>query len=362
MTIGRRSGERGVRVLHVNDAAFTTTNLLREAARRGLPWRYLPIAISDPAWSGVSGTVRRAASGLRWEARLARQAASCDLLHVHVASVVRHTGWVPRPYVLHLHGTDIRTHQYLPEYSGLVRRAVERAAAVLYSTPDLAEHVRWRPDATLMPVPIDTGALPPWRPDPRPTVVFASRWEEVKGLAVQVRVADSLRRRRPTARLLGVDWGSGADLARKHGVELVPRTSHDGFLELLASAHVVVGQPTGMLAASELEALGIGVPVVAALEPRWYPPALIPTPPVLGGLEIGRRHPLPTQDPSRAGSRELTGGQVEATAEALVAEVVNALDAPAAVSVALGGPAWLARHHGVTRAVDQLVDVYDSLR
>lgn len=53
-------------------------------------------------------------------------------------------------------------------------------------------------------------------------------------------------------------------------MRLVERLSHVGFQRLLATAHVAVGQPTGMLAVSELEALGIGVPVVAPLNPEWY--------------------------------------------------------------------------------------------
>lgn len=351
-----------IRVLHVNDAAFTTANILREAKRRELPWSYLPIAVTETDWHGVSGKLRRAARGLRWEARLARRAAAADLLHIHVASVVRHTAWLPRPYVLHLHGTDIRTHQYDPRYAALVRRAVERAAAVLYSTPDLAEHVRWRPDAALLPVPVDVAALPAWRPDARPTVVFASRWEAVKGLPVQVAIADSIRRHEPEVRLVGLDWGSGAADARTHGVRLVPRLRHAEFLDLLATAHVVVGQPTGMLAASELEALGMGVPVVAPLEPRWYLPVTVAVPPVLGGLAVGRAHRLPAQDPDHADAPTLASDDVAALAEALAREALTALEDPRAASLRLDGPAWLAREHGPGRAVDQLVALYASLR
>lgn len=350
------------RVLHVNDAAFTTMNLLAEARRRGLPWQYLPIAGAEPSWHGAPGVLRRAIRGLRWEGTLARRALTADLLHVHVASVVRHTGWVPRPYVLHLHGTDIRTHQYLPQYATQIRRAVDRAAAVLYSTPDLAPHVAWRPDATLLPVPIHTSALPRWTPADRPTVVFASRWEEVKGLDVQVRVADLITQRRPEVRLVGVHWGSGADSARRQGVELVARRPHGEFLQLMASAHVVVGQPTGMLAASELEAVGIGVPVVAALRPDWYPPTGAPVPPLLGGLELGTTHSLPPQDPGHPDARALDRGEIDSLAHALTEQVLRALDDPRSTSERLDGPAWLAREHDVARAVDDLVQLYDALR
>lgn len=342
----------------MNDAAFTTANIIREAGRQGLPWRYLPIATRAPEWSGPLGHVRRAARGLRWEALLARHALGSDLLHVHVASVVRHTGWIPRPYVLHLHGTDIRSHQYQTEYAALVRRAVTKAVAVLYSTPDLAEHVTWRPDASLFPVPIETATLPGWRPSEKPTVLFVSRWEEVKGLDVQLKVADLIVRRRPGVGLIGVDWGSGADRARQRGVRLVPKLGHREFLRLVASAHVVVGQPTGMLAASELEALGIGVPVVAALNPRWYEPIGPAVPPVLGGLDLGAAHPLPPQDPRHSGARALSQEEIGALAAALTERLVTVLDDPFAASAAIDGSRWLTHVHDVAPAVDRLKDLY----
>ncbi|MDO5500239.1 MAG: hypothetical protein Q4F67_11240 [Propionibacteriaceae bacterium] len=59
-----------LRVLHVNDAAFTTIVLMGEARRRRLPWRYLPLAtlppISHPAARGV---LRAVTVALRERAR-----------------------------------------------------------------------------------------------------------------------------------------------------------------------------------------------------------------------------------------------------------------------------------------------------
>lgn len=286
-------------VLHINDCAATTTTLVAEARRQGLPWRYLPIARSEDDWRGVSGLVHKAARGARWEALLAAAAWSADYVHLHAGMVHRHAGWLPRPLVLHLHGTDIRSQQYEPRTARVMSRALAAAEAVLYSTPDLAEHtLPRRPDALLLPVPIAAAALPRHQPAPEPTVVFASRWERVKGLDVQLALARELRARYgQRARLAGLEWGDGAELARAAGVDLVPVLPRAQFHLLLASAHVVIGQPTGMLAASELEAMGIGVPVVAALEPRWYAAEgrPLPTPPVRGGLSIGREAQLPSQ-------------------------------------------------------------------
>lgn len=328
------------RVLHINDCAFTTTNLMRAAGARALPWRYLPLAVTEPAWTGWRRPLRRAVRGAAWEVRLAREAAVADLLHVHFATVYRHTGWVPRPYVLHLHGSDIRNLQYDARYRNLIHRAVRRARSVLYSTPDLAEHILpLRPDARLLPVPVDTDALPPWRPAERPRVLFASRWEQVKGLDHQLEIARGLRAAAPEVELLGLDWGNGAPLAAEAGVRLAPRMAHAGFLELLATAHVVIGQPTGMLAASELEAVGIGVPTVSALNPSFYlpPDRVVPVPPVLLGT-AGPRDPA-----------------------AVVDATLRALDDPAATSTALNGSDWLRAHHDASVAVEDLVDLYSEL-
>ncbi|MFV0407815.1 MAG: hypothetical protein ACK5LN_13510 [Propioniciclava sp.] len=360
------------RVLHINDAAFTTTVLMAEARRRGLPWRYLPLASLEGHWKGLHRVVRRGLRGARWEAGLARLATTTDVLHVHVASVARHTAWVPRRYVLHLHGTDIRSHQYDPRYRSQVRRALQGAAAVLYSTPDLAPHIPEGIEATLFPVPLDTAALPAWTPHPQPRVVFSSRWDDVKGATVQLAVARLLHSAfGKRVELVGVDWGPLADEARRAGVLLLPRSSHDEYVRLLASAHVVVGQPTGMLAASELEALGIGVPTVTPIHTAWYQQAGAPLPPVLGGtdLDIFR---LPPQDPNQ-GDPPLTQAEVTALAKAITATVALALDDPAAaVPPATGANLtspqtwtvpehWVAQQHGAAVSVDKLVPLYRRL-
>lgn len=321
-------------MLHVNDCAFTTTHLLAEAHRRGLPWSYQPLAAAPQDWAGPRQQLRRAALGARWLANLAGRAARVQLMHVHSGTVVRHTRLVPRRFVLHLHGTDIRALQYDPRYRPVLQWGLAHAAAVLYSTPDLAEHtLPHRPDAHYFPVPLPVAALPPWRPAPRPSVLFASRWEPVKGLAAQLQIAAELARRLDdTADLVGLDWGPGAPEAAAAGVRLLPRRSHPEYLALLASAHVVVGQPSGMLAASELEAVGIGVPVVTALNPAWYPEP----PAVLLG---------PTDDPTAS----------------VVQTVLTTLADPQRYSAELAGRAWLHNHHDVVPAVTRLQALYREL-
>ncbi|GAB7192287.1 hypothetical protein NUM3379_29960 [Kineococcus sp. NUM-3379] len=336
------------RVLHVNDCASTTVQLVAEAHRRDLPWEYLPLAGRGRRWTGLRGRAAQVGAGARWAARLGAGAARADLLHVHYASVVRHTAWTRRRYVLHVHGTDVRSQQYEPRWTAPVRAALRGAVAVYFSTPDLAGHVLpHRPGARYLPVPLDLTAIPPWRPQARerPRVLFTSRWEPVKGGAEQLALARALRAALPAeVELAGLDWGPGAGEAAAAGVRLLPRTDRAGFLRLLASATLAVGQSSGMLAASELEAVGTGVPLAAALRPDWYP-ASAPdgNPAVLAGT---------------AGWEPSPAARVEAVVEA----VRDALADPPAASARLAGPGWLARSHDVRAAVERLRADYRELR
>lgn len=313
-------------VLHVNDAAFTAERMIAEARRRGLDWRLLPKAAPDQEWSGPVGRARRAAIGGRWVARLALQARQADIVHVHSASTVAHSRLGAPRYVVHCHGTDVRTAQYDPARRRSIVDGLRRAEAVFYSTPDLAEHVLGhRPDAVELPVPVTVDDVPVWRPGPgRPQVVFASRWSRDKGADAQLTVAGKLAAwSAGKVDLIGLRWGPLADDAAALGVRLVDRTDHLSYIRMLAGARVVVGQAAGILAASELEALAAGAPVVVPVALPLYR-----EPPVHGG----------GLDEAVDAVAALLDGQVPHDAEAV--------------------RRWTRRTHGVVRAVDTVTGVY----
>ncbi len=320
-----------VRALHVNDCAFTAKHLIAEAHRRGLPWSFLPVAAAGRTWVGPVAKGQRAVLGGTWLARLAAKAATNDLLHVHSGGVVQHTRLVPKRFVVHLHGTDIRTLQYDPRWQSTIDRALQGALAVFYSTPDLAEHtLPHRPDATYVPVPIDVDALPTAAAAPgRPVVVFASRWEPAKGLPIQLETARQLvRALGDRARIVGLDWGPAADQAAAAGVELVPTQAHPAYLRFLAGATVVVGQAGGILSASELEAIGSGVPVVLPV-------------------------PLPLYDDVQP---PVLGGSPESAVEAAAAIVGGSAQHDGAAA-----RDWVRAHHSPAQGVDLVSAVYDGL-
>ena len=293
------------------------------------------LAAPGRTWSGPVAKVRRAGLGAAWLSRLAARASRVDLLHVHFATVHQHTRLVPRRFVLHCHGSDVRTLQYDPRYTAIIHRALAGAEAVFYSTPDLAEHtLPHRPDAVYLPVPIDTAALPAWAPTTGPPqVLFSSRWDDSKGLDSQLAIAGALVKAMhgTDTEVVGLDWGPAAAAAREAGVRLIPRREHAGYLRLLAGAHVVVGQASGILAASELEALGIGVPLVMTADHALYGST---PPPVLDA----------TTRP-----------------DDVVQAAVEALADPTRAAQQHDGPAWVQRHHGVGPAVDRVLEVYRSL-
>ncbi|NKX53850.1 glycosyltransferase [Arthrobacter mobilis] len=326
------------KVLHLYDAADVGATLVRYGRRQHLPWRQfntVPPAdaalLPDPP-NGPGRRARRLLAEAYWQAARAAGILRADLLHVHSGSRLGIVRSRPhRPFVLHFHGTDIRTQYYDPARRPVLQWGADHAAAVLYSTPDLRPHAQAaRPDALYLPNPADLEELPAWAPAARPRVVFASRWDEAKGGAAQLDTAKALAAAAgPEVELQGLDWGGAAGEAAALGVKLLPRMPKPQYLRWLASAHCVIGQSAGILAMSELQAVAIGVPVAMPLGEGFYPGPS----PVLRGSGPGE----------------------------LAAQAMAALADPAGTSAKLAGRAWVQAHHSPQQAVARLADLYRGL-
>ncbi|MCI7304844.1 MAG: hypothetical protein MR522_01045 [Trueperella sp.] len=325
------------KMLHLGDPAFTATVLAREARRRGYDWKVMQWARTPLHTNPLVTKAHRAARGLAWEAHFAANRARYPLIHLHSALALPHVKWALGSYALHLHGTDIRTQQYKPEYRARILDALDGAAVVYYSTPDIREHtLPLRPDARLAPVPVagsttPLGALPSELAG-RDYVFFTSRWEEVKGGEHQIDTLRALRSLLPkSVAIVGMDWGPNAERARDAGAVLISKRPYPDYLAVIAGAKAAIGQNSGVMGASELDALDLNTPLVAPLNPAWYDgssPSLV-SPPVLGG-------DLAVDD-----------------AEGLALQVLRALEAPAPST-----HDWIQCHHSPAATLDVVLAGY----
>lgn len=321
------------RTLHVFDCAGVGATLVTAARAQGLPWGFLPARDTSRDGLGLRGKAMRLQGVARWTAQRWSLTLPAELLHIHFGTRVDiATRWPRRPFVVHFHGTDIRDFYQDPRQRPKIQWGADSAQAVFYATPDLAEYaLRARPDARYLPNPVELSELPDWCPAPEPLVVFASRWGAAKGgteqLELATKLADALQG--TGIRLQGLDWGENAARAAELGVELVPVMSKAAYLQWLAQASTVVGQSTGLLGMSELQAMAIGVPTASNVQSGLYPGTV----PVLGTGSIDEQ----------------------------VDSIVAAAKDPWTISARLNARAWVAEHHDPGKIVKELSAVYSSL-
>lgn len=327
---GPRSSGRNDRVLHLFDAADVGRILVDTAQARALPWDFLAMRDTSRDRSGTLPAVATKARAGAWEAARATRALRSDVIHLHYGARASALKKRPRrPFVLHLHGTDIRELWLLPRVREVMQWAGDRAQSVFYSTPDLASHSHeLRADAEHLPGPVQTSLLPSWNPGGtgRSRVVFASRWDDSKNAVEMIATATALRAAFGDQVVIeGLDWGTRTTAAREAGVVLVPRSTTPEYLRWLALADAVIGQAAGILALSELQAMAIGVPVVARVDRALYPDA-----PVI--------------------ATSSTDDDVEA--------VRGILEDPVRTSASLMARAWVVERHDPDRLVDRLLPHY----
>lgn len=258
---------QGIRVTQLFDCADVGKTFVEEGRRTGKPWK-----IIQGPWT--RGGTKSAYYRFRLEQALAYP--RTQVWHVNMGGRAKWArGTFARPYALTLHGTDIRENYWQDQHHAALKEDIDRAGHVWYTTPDLREKAeRARPDAEYLPAPVDMDELPVWAPAAKPRVFFPSRWDASKGGdALLQAAADVVSAAGSVGEVdvVGLDWGSRASEAAGLGVRLLPKMRKQEFLQQLATAHVAVGQVTGVLGLSELQSVAIGVPTVFADHIDGYP-------------------------------------------------------------------------------------------
>ena len=210
----------------------------------------------------MAGKGRRPLIGGAWVAQLKVRARSHDIVHVHSASTLAHSRLGAPRFVLHCHGTDVRTAQYEP--------AGRRPSAAACATP--------KPSSTRRPTWPNTccrtgrtrstcrcrstsTTFRQWAPtDGRPRVVFASRWSPDKDSAIQLAVARDAGGggRRPGRRRRSGLGPAGRRGARRSGSGWCRAATTRATCGCWPARTSSSGSRPGILAASELEALAHG--------------------------------------------------------------------------------------------------------
>ena len=249
-----------IRVTQLFDCADVGKTIVNAGVRQGKPWR-----IIQGPWT--RGGTKAAYYRFRLEQAVAFP--RTQLWHVNMGGRAKWArGTFSRPYALTLHGTDIRESYWRDQHHKVIKEDIDRAGHVWYTTPDLREKAEQvRSDAEYLPAPVDMDELPVWTPAVRPRIVFPSRWDGSKGGDALLQTAADVVSAVGTSGdvdIVGLDWGDRAPEAAALGIKLLPKMDKSLFLQELATAHVAVGQVTGVLGLSELQAVGIGVPLIFA--------------------------------------------------------------------------------------------------
>lgn len=281
-------------VLHLNNVANVAGYLVETARKQGKTWALREIPHPQ------AGRLLRSVwdRAVDW-ADFWRLRPRTDLLHIHYGPN-GYYGLDPRPsacpYVLHLHGSDLRKDALHPVLGNLQRISAQRAAALVYSTPDLAElATQLRSDARYLPNPLppqlggdfldaaeQTGQPEDWaesggaagtaatsagftrtrgRAEPENRVFCNCRLDDTKGgLKLIAQLGELVK---AGIAVYGLDWGIYASAAAQAGVKLLPLMSNQQFLVELSRSRLVVGQQSiGSLGMSDLQTMAIGRPLV----------------------------------------------------------------------------------------------------
>jgi glycosyltransferase involved in cell wall biosynthesis len=246
------------------------------------------------------------------------------------------------PYFLHCHGSEVRSGLHQPLRRGLARYGLRHAIHVFYVSPELYEHIRpYRPDATLLPNPVDTELFAPGEQlSGRVRVLLAAPLTAVKGPEILYQAVRLLREELPGVEMDVAAFGFGRDLGRYQellhvpGITSLPPRPHDEMATLFNAYDIILGQTRlGILSLVELEAMACGKPIVCFCDPQLYARDYPEPPPVLSGH----------------------------TPEA-IAEHLRALIADPSFRLERGrlARAWVVRYHGFDPVTRELLSHYEA--
>jgi glycosyltransferase involved in cell wall biosynthesis len=254
-----------MRIAEINDIASVASEIGAGLRARGhevtLFHPRLVGANLHPQVKPVTAPIR----ALDWLDLIRRiRAGHFDLVHIHYAYLGNVGALGGFPYILHCHGTDLRSGTVVTR--PLIRNALKEARHVFYSTPDLAAYVnRVRQDGEFLPNPIDTTqfrSITPARD--RSNVFLCCSLTDVKGAPRLLKACAKLAAERPDIRIKAYGDGNYAPAFQElPNVTLVAHQPRWKLPGIINQHGIVLGQmKLGSAGMAELEAMACGRPVV----------------------------------------------------------------------------------------------------
>jgi colanic acid/amylovoran biosynthesis glycosyltransferase len=275
------------------------------------------------------------------------------LVHAHFGpngcAMVPATKALGVPLVTSLYGVDAAVLPSLPQWRDHYARLFRDGDLFLAEGPEMRKKViaAGAPaDRTIIhPIALDFSKYPQWNPAPIPTVLFAGRFVEKKGLLDAVAAFGRAHARVSSSRLVVLGGGPEEGKARalvdrlRLGavVEFVGMQPHADVIRRLSAAAVLIhpsvtaadGDSEGGAPTILLEAQAIGTPIVTT-----------------------RHADIPHVVPAGPGVFRCAERDVEALGDA----VVTALERREPSSAA-----HVRQHHDVTHVIDRLEDIYMAM-
>lgn len=248
-----------MRIVHAHDQCAIAKNICRIGAENREFWIRVP---RFPEYSPAPNILSQLYSA---GAELFARGLAGFLgatLHIHGGHLSAFCLRTKVPYILHLHGSEIREidgeGRHILSATEDTLRAIVRAKAVVYSTPDLSPFIGpIRNDARWLPIPLDKSTVEAFGGKGEfADIFFPHVWSSAKGVS---KVAELIHSLGPypenTMKLRGLALGDFQDLAISLGFKLVPPTSRENHIKRMLRSKIVLGQGSGGVGATDLEAL-----------------------------------------------------------------------------------------------------------
>lgn len=250
-------------VLHFHDQSEVAKNLVRFGRKLGHSWYRIP---RYPEYKnfyqikyfyGVSSEI--IARGLA--------GASNAFLHIHGGHLTAMLRRTKLPYVLHIHGSEVRnftkTGQTTFDCNNETARAIEKALFVFYSTPDLKPFVEelrqdsiWLPNLLSEKIFQINKNTSSHKREFTFDIFWPHSWSNSKGAFQFMELISQIESRLGRKlKVAGIKFGEYQEMAMRAGFHLFPPASRPVFWRYNNVARLTVGQATGIIAVSDLEAM-----------------------------------------------------------------------------------------------------------